>query len=88
LKHRSEERVAATASALAAALRDGLGDHVLGPEIPPVSRIRDKHLRRLLIKLSRSRHQVEKDFLRETIDRVFGDPAHSPIQLVTDVDPV
>lgn len=88
LKHRSEERVAGTASALAAALRDGLGDNVLGPEIPPVSRIRDKHLRRLLIKLSRSRHQVEKDFLRDTIDRVFGDPLHSPIQLVTDVDPV
>ncbi|MBL7950437.1 MAG: primosomal protein N' [Flavobacteriales bacterium] len=88
LKHRSEERVATTASALAIALRDGLGDNVLGPEIPPVSRIRDKHLRRLLIKLSRSRHQVEKDFLRDTIDRVFGDPAHSAIQLVTDVDPV
>lgn len=88
LKHRSEERVAAAASALAIALRDGLGDNVLGPEIPPVSRVRDKHLRRLLIKLSRSRHQVEKDFLRDTIDRVFGDPAHSAIQLVTDVDPV
>ncbi len=88
LKHRSEERVAATASALAAALREGLGDNVLGPEIPPVSRIRDKHLRRLLIKLSRSRHQVEKDYLRDTIDRVFGDTAHSAIQLVTDVDPM
>lgn len=88
LKHRKEERVADTASALAMALRAGLGERVLGPEIPIVSRIRDKHLRRLLIKLSRSRHQPEKDFVRDTIDRIFGDPAHASVQLVTDVDPV
>jgi primosomal protein N' (replication factor Y) len=87
-KHRREERVADTAGAVAVALREGLGDQVLGPEIPLVSRIRDKHLRRLLIKLGRSRHQAEKDFVRDTLDRVFGDPAHSPVQLVTDVDPM
>ena len=87
LKHRSEERAAGTASALAIALREGLGEQVLGPEIPPVSRIRDKHLRRLLIKLGRSRHHEEKNFVRDTIDRVFSDPAHAAVQLVTDVDP-
>lgn len=88
LKHRSEERVAITASALAMALREGLGERVLGPEIPIVSRIRDKHLRRLLIKLGRSRHQLEKDLVRDTIDRVFSEPAHAAVQLVTDVDPM
>jgi len=88
LKHRSEERVAATASALALALQEGLGDRVLGPEIPVVSRVRDKHLRRLLIKLGRTRHHSEKDFVRDTIDRVFSDPLHSAVMLVTDVDPM
>ncbi|MCB0770142.1 MAG: primosomal protein N' [Flavobacteriales bacterium] len=88
LKHRHEEQVAATASALAEALRSELGEEVLGPEIPAVSRVRDKHLRRLLIKIGRKRHHTEKAFLRDTIDRVFGDPAHSRVQLVTDVDPM
>jgi len=88
LKHRSEERVAHTANALATALRTELHDRLLGPEIPFVSRVRDKHLRRLLIKLSRSRHQLEKDFVRDTIDRLFGDPEHARVQLVTDVDPM
>lgn len=88
LKHRQEERVAATASALALALQEQLGDRVLGPEIPVVSRVRDKHLRRLLIKIGRQRHHSEKEFVRDTIDRVFGDPAHSRVQLVTDVDPM
>ncbi|MBX2972349.1 MAG: primosomal protein N' [Flavobacteriales bacterium] len=88
LKHRSEERVAHTAHELANALRPRFGDLVLGPEIPVVSRIRDKHLRRLMVKLARSTHHADKEFLRDTIDRVFSDPAHSAVQLVTDVDPV
>jgi primosomal protein N' (replication factor Y) len=88
LKHRSEERVAHTAHTLAHALRPYFGDLVLGPEIPVVSRIRDKHLRRLLVKLPRATHQAGKEHLRDTIDRVFGDSAHSAVQLVTDVDPL
>lgn len=88
LKHRSEERVARTAQVLAAALRERLGEQLLGPEIPVVSRIRDKHLRRLLVKLGRSSHHADKEYLRDTMDRVFSDAEHSPIQLVTDVDPM
>lgn len=88
LKHRSEERVSRTAHELANALRPHFGEHVLGPEIPVVSRIRDKHIRRLMVKLARSTHHADKEFLRDTIDRIFGDVAHSPVQLVTDVDPM
>lgn len=87
LKHRYEERVAETAFALAAALREGLGERVLGPEIPMVSRIRDKHLRKLLVKIKRTAHGSEKAFVRDTIDRVFAQSEHRPVQLVIDVDP-
>lgn len=87
LKHRYEDRVADTAMALGIALREGLGERVLGPEIPVVSRIRDRHLRKLLVKIRRSAHASEKAFVRDTIDRVFSDKHHSPVQLVTDVDP-
>jgi primosomal protein N' (replication factor Y) len=88
LKHRSEDRVAATGAVLGMALREGLGERVLGPDIPLVSRIRDRHLRKLLIKLRRTAHHEEKSFVSDTIDRIFGDPAHSAVQLVTDVDPM
>ena len=88
VKHRQEERVIATAAALGIALREGLGDRVLGPEIPVVSRIRDMHLRRLLVKLRRSAHNSEKEFVRDTIDRVFGQKEHASVRLVTDVDPM
>ena len=88
VKHRNEEKAIATAAALAIALREGLGERVLGPEVPVVSRVRDKHLRRILIKLRRSAHTAEKNFVRDTIDRIFGMPEHANVQLVTDVDPM
>lgn len=88
VKHKQEERVIGTAAALGIALREGLGERVLGPEIPIVSRVRDKHLRRLLIKLRRSAHTAEKNYVRDVIDRIFSQKEHASVQLVTDVDPM
>jgi primosomal protein N' (replication factor Y) len=88
LKHRSEERVAAAAGDLATVLRERLGERVLGPDIPAVAWVKDRHLRNLLVKLRRSAHHEEKLFVRECIDRVFAQPEHRAVQLVADVDPM
>jgi len=88
MKHRDEARAIATADALASVLRTGLGDRVLGPEPPPVARIRDLHLRGILVKLDRNAYRSGKDFLREAIDRVFAMPEHRAVRLVIDVDPM
>jgi primosomal protein N' (replication factor Y) len=88
LKHKDVARVDAAAHALAQDLRTRLGDRVLGPEPPTVARVRDKHLRAILLKLDRRRYQTEKAFLREVIDQLFADPKHRPVQLVVDVDPL
>lgn len=88
LRHRNEERVAATAQALAQALRDGMGERVLGPEIPAVAWVNDRHIRNLLVKIQRSAHHSEKAFVRDTIDQVMAQAGHRAVQLVTDVDPV
>ncbi len=88
LKHRLEERVILTGDALAGMLRTRLGDRVLGPEAPPVARVRDKHLRAVLVKLDRNSYRAEKEYLREAIDRLFAEQAHRAVQLVVDVDPM
>lgn len=88
LKHRSEERAAATAEAMAGMLRPHLGDRVLGPEAPAVARIRDKHLRSILVKLDRAHYRAEKQWIAEMLDRLFALPEHRAVQLVTDVDPM
>ena len=87
MKHRHEERVAATGAALATALRSGFGERVLGPEAPGVSRVRDKHIRKVLVKLRKSSYAKEKELLRELVDKVFALKEHSPVQLIIDMDP-
>jgi primosomal protein N' (replication factor Y) len=88
LKHRDEQRVVAAGQALASMLRPVFGERALGPEAPPVARVRDRHLRTLLLKLPRSSYQREKALLSEAIDRVFGMPEHGAVQVVVDVDPM
>lgn len=88
LKHRDEGRVQAAGMALAQELRPLFGERALGPEPPQVARVRDKHLRTLLIKLRREGYAREKAMLSEAIDRVFSDKEHARVQLVVDVDPM
>ncbi|MBL7964703.1 MAG: primosomal protein N' [Flavobacteriales bacterium] len=87
LKHRSEERVQRTADALYTRLLDLPGIGLLGPEAPPVSRIRDLHLRQILVKLPRAGYRVTKERLSGTMDRLFAETEHRPVRLVIDVDP-
>ena len=87
-KHRDEQRVSATAEALAAALRPYFRDRVLGPEPPLVARVRDKHLRTVLVKLQRKAYPREKALLSDTIDQAFSHAEHARVQLVVDVDPM
>ncbi|MEO8734470.1 MAG: primosomal protein N' [Flavobacteriales bacterium] len=88
LKHRDKARVQFTAQVLADALRERLGDRVLGPEPPTVARVRDKHLLDILLKLERRNYRAEKTFLSELIDRTFADPKHRAVQVQVDVDPL
>jgi primosomal protein N' (replication factor Y) len=88
LKHRDKARVQATAQVFADALRERLGDRVLGPEPPTVARVRDKHLLVILLKLERRNYRAEKSFLSDVIDRTFAASPHRAIQIHADVDPL
>ncbi|MBS1936230.1 MAG: primosomal protein N' [Bacteroidetes bacterium] len=88
LRHRDQGQVQETAQMLADHLRTAWADRVLGPEPPTVARVRDKHLRVILLKLARAHYRPEKEFLRETIDRLFAEKPHRAVQLQIDVDPM
>jgi len=52
LKHRDERTVDAAAQALAAMLRPHFGSDLLGPDRPPVGRVRLQHIRKMMLKAS------------------------------------
>ena len=51
LKHRDYNKVEHASDWFAKSLRNYLKQHVLGPEFPPVSRIRNQYLKNILVKI-------------------------------------
>jgi primosomal protein N' (replication factor Y) len=51
LKHKDYQKVDVGANWYAKSLRTVFGEHVLGPEFPPVARIRNQYLKNILVKI-------------------------------------
>ena len=89
LKHRKEEIVNATARAFAQSLREKLGERVLGPEKPPVGRIQNLHIRRILLKIeSGVTIRLLHEIINESQSQLRKDSAASSVIVQYDVDPM
>lgn len=88
LSHTEEEQVQQAAQYLAGVLREKLGKRLLGPEKPLVSKVMNKHLENILIKLEKSDQFNEfKQFIGQSIDdfRMFS--SFKNVRVIIDVDP-
>lgn len=87
LKHRDYIKVDTGVNWLAKALQNVFGEHVLGPTAPAVSRIRNQHIKNLVIKippkqsLAATKEQLEK--IKTTFQAVAD---FRPIRFIVDVD--
>ena len=89
LKHEHQSALDPAADALASWLRSAFGDRVLGPEYPPVSRVRNLFQKRMLLKIENEASLSKvKTTLREQIDRFFEANKLKSFRLMIDVDPV
>jgi primosomal protein N' (replication factor Y) (superfamily II helicase) len=89
LQHKSEQIASAAAGELAAMLKEKLGNRILGPEFPIVSRIKNLYLKNILIKLERSEktHQLREE-VKQIISLFDTHGKHKAARVVVDVDPV
>jgi primosomal protein N' (replication factor Y) len=89
LKHRKEDTVNTAVRAFAQSLREKLGDRVLGPEKPPVSRIQNLYIRRILLKIETgvSIHLLH-EIIEDSQNRIRKDSPTASIVIQYDVDPV
>jgi primosomal protein N' (replication factor Y) len=88
LKHRKEEVVDQAAERMAAQLRHGLGDRVLGPDKPPVARVQTLFIKKMVVKveLRISMAQV-RDYLTAVQHTLVEDARFRSLTVYYDVDP-
>lgn len=89
VKHKNQNTALHAANALTEYLRNNFGSRVLGPQVPPVTKIQDMHLQRILLKLERNASPVKaKQLMQQCINHVVSQERWRYINIVTDVDPM
>jgi primosomal protein N' (replication factor Y) len=74
---------------LSSKLKERLADRVLGPEAPPVGKVRDEYLRQFMIKLERDIHpKPVKLFIQNELLLMKSHKDFKSIKTVVDVDPM
>lgn len=86
--HRDANVVNQAADELSQRLRNYFPKKVLGPEYPPVSRIRNQFIKNMMVKLERdAKLSASKDKVSEIVDFFLADPAYKRVRVILDVDP-
>ncbi|WGK64671.1 replication restart helicase PriA [Croceiramulus getboli] len=88
MRHRDYQKLQEASVWMGQALKQVFGEFVLGPETPPVARIRNEYYRTLLIKLSRRQNlkEAKKRIARVKTSFLSVAPYRS-VKVVIDVDP-
>lgn len=88
VKHKDADRLNVAAQALATALRQQLGNRILGPEQPLVARIRNYYLKQIIIKVEKAAaiHKL-KEILTDTIKDFNSHKDFKGVITQIDVDP-
>jgi primosomal protein N' (replication factor Y) len=88
LRHKDSRTVSDAADYFAAALRQMLAERVLGPEFPPVSRLRSVYHKNILIKLDKNLSAAKvKQMLLQAAQHIFTQAPYKSVRVVYDVDP-
>ncbi len=87
IKHKQPEAVRDAAAMLGSLIRQKLGNRVLGPTTPIVSKVRNQYLRQILIKLEKENAFIKnsKQHILESIAKTKK--KFASIRVVIDVDP-
>ena len=89
VKHKDVNKLALISHNLAGILKKQLGDRVLGPEAPLISRIRNYYIQTILIKVEKDGISIQKvkEMLKQTLDTFAAEPPNKGVYIQVDVDP-
>lgn len=89
VKHSNQQQTLDSAQKLASLLRTQLGDRVLGPEPPLVSRVRNNYIQTITLKIERGNVSIGKvkELIRVAILFFELDKLNAGVRIQLDVDP-
>lgn len=89
LKHRKEEVLEQAAYCMAEALRQGLGERVLGPDKPPVGRIQTLFIKKIMVKVEQQASMAKiREYLKQVQRYIVEDERFRSLIVYYDVDPM
>ena len=89
LRHRHDDVVETAGIEMGSRLRQGLGDRILGPDKPSIARVKNLHIRKIVIKLENGINQkAVRLYLRTVQQQLLQDKRYAALQVYYDVDPM
>lgn len=89
LRHRHDEVVESAGIEMGSRLRQGLGERILGPDKPSIARVKNLHIRKIVIKLENGIDQkAVRHYLRTVQQQLLQDKRYAALQVYYDVDPL
>ncbi|MFW5658873.1 MAG: replication restart helicase PriA [Bacteroidota bacterium] len=87
-KHREQPKLATESQLLVKALKAEFGNAVLGPEAPPVARVRNQYRMQTLIKLRKSQHYKRvREQIAAAIEAYYLAADTKSMRIIVDIDP-
>lgn len=88
LKHKELDIIDPAASELKNILNSNFGNRILGPEFPPVMRIRNQYIKNILLKIEKTDSLSRtKEILLEKLNKFKDEKPFRSVKIIVDVDP-
>ena len=88
LRHRHDDVVETAGIEMGSRLRQGLGERILGPDKPSIARVKNLHIRKIVIKLENGIDpKAVRLYLRTVQQQLLQDKRYAALQVYYDVDP-
>ena len=89
MKHRDNAVVESASVYMASILRQWFGNRVLGPDKPAVARVKDLHIRKMMLKLEQGIPLPSvREYLRKAQQQIAADKRFAAVTMYFDVDPL
>ena len=89
LRHRHDDVVETAGIEMGSRLRQGLGDRILGPDKPSIARVKNLHIRKIVIKLENGIDpKAVRLYLSTVQQQLLQDKRYAALQVYYDVDPM